>query len=169
MASLCERALAVAQSALVYSDIHFLFPPDQIAFAAVAIALEGNCYGGRMGTGMRSYFRMRFPQKSEEELRNFERDITSIICNLTSCPAIDLNKFWRSALHSSRRSAQIKAGEVRHVFAIVSSIRISRIISVRANQIKTERNIKRAREEVESKLPRDYFKAAKVTPVLHWL
>ena len=72
--SLGERALAVAQSALVYSDANFLFQPGKIAFAAVAIALEGRSYDNRLGSSMRHYLRMRFPQKSAEEMFQFESE-----------------------------------------------------------------------------------------------
>lgn len=143
--TLCDRAIALAQSALVYSDVNFLFPPGQIAFAVVSLALEGNDYGGRLGAAMRSYLRMRFPQKSEGELCQFEWDVTQIICNLAHCPEIDLNKFGIGSYHHpssyqrtsgshslryGRHSAHHRAAEVRRVFAVTSSIRFQRAYAI---------------------------------------
>ena len=144
--TLCDRAVAIAQSALVYSDVNFLFPPGQIAFAAVSLALEGNDYGGRLGAAMRSYLRMRFPQKSEDELCQFEWDVTRIISNLARSPEIDLDKFCcgntyhhnPSSYHKQssssksrnhhycRHSTHHRATEVRRVFAVASNIRFQR-------------------------------------------
>ena len=163
--SLCERAIAVAQSALVYSDVNLLFPPGQIAFACAAIALEGNDYGGRLGASMRSYLRMRFPQKTEEELCQFEFDVSSIICNLASCPAIDLHKFCPGSYTTGRRhSAQNRAAEVSRVFGVAAGIRMRRKIVTSSKPIQVECVRKRVRNDDRFFCRQDPFKIARVTP-----
>jgi hypothetical protein len=121
--ALSDRAVAIAQSALVYSDVNFIFQPGKIAVAAVAIALEGSADGGRLGSSMRNYLRMRFPHKTAEELADFEFEVTRIISVIASCPAIDMNKF--SVYPQKRRSmtTQIRATEVRRVFSLVARLR----------------------------------------------
>jgi hypothetical protein len=168
VASLCERAIAVAQSALVYSDINFLFPPGQIAFAAVAVALEGNDYGGRLGSAMRSYLRMRFPQKNEDELCSFECEVTNIICNLANCPEIDLDKFCSGSSRRRRvsRCAEYRAADVHRVFAVAAGIRFRRssTMTVCTTQMEHHSNRKRSRDAFASpRLP--FSKIAKVTPI----
>eukprot|EP00934_Nitzschia_sp_Nitz4_P009046 Nitzschia sp. Nitz4//scaffold156_size52432//23037//24550//NITZ4_006826-RA/size52432-snap-gene-0.11-mRNA-1//1//CDS//3329537412//9036//frame0 len=123
LATLCERALAVAQSALVYSDVNFLFPPGKIAFASVAIALEGQVWGKQLGTMMRRYLRARFPQKAEEELLAFEQDVLDIVYELECCPEIDLRKFSSAVPQRHSGSAQVQAAEVRRVFAVANHLR----------------------------------------------
>lgn len=162
--SLCERAVAIAQSALVYSDVNFLFPPGQIAFACVAIALEGNDYGGRLGAAMRSYLRMRFPQKTEEELCQFEFDVSSIICNLASCPAIDLHKFCSGSYTGRRHSAQSRAAEVSRVFGVAAGIRMRRNIVTSPKPMQVECPRKRVRNDDRFFCRQDSFKIARVTP-----
>lgn len=159
--TLCARAVAIAQSALVYSDINFLYSPGQIAFATVSIALEGNYYGRCLGAALRSYLRMRFPQKTESELGEFEEDVKSIIYNLSSCPAIDLRKFCFGPGCSTRQSAHFRAAEVNRVFAIAASIRNHRKIILSTKQKRYECGKKRLREEDDS-CPSRYFKIARI-------
>ena len=163
-ASLCERAIAIAQGALVYSDVNLLFPPGQIAFACAAIALEGNEYGGRLGASMRSYLRMRFPQKTEEELCQFEFDVSNIICNLASCPAMDVHKFCSGSYTGRRHSAQKRAAEVSRVFGVAAGIRMRRKIVTSSKPIQVECVRKRVRDDDRFFCRQDSFKIARVTP-----
>ena len=162
ISSVCERAIAIAQGALVYSDINFLFPPGQIAFATVAISLEGISYGGRLGSLMRGYLRDRFPKKPEEELRQFEMDVTSIICNLYSCEALDLNKFISGSSRCKRKLVQNRAAEINRVFAILANIRKRKGSDTFASSKKSD--WKRVRTEDDYSSPRDCYKIARVTP-----
>lgn len=172
--SLWDRALAVAQSALVYSDVSFLFQPGKIAFAAVAIALEGRLYGGgRLGCSMRHYLRMRFPQKSSDELSQFEFEVTEIIRQIESCPAIDLSRFSGVSGRRSSRTTEIQANEVRRVFSLVARLRkLQNVASStvagkekRSNPIQVKRKRGRADCHFLSSQPPRKYKAARVTPI----
>lgn len=165
--TLCERALAVAQAALVYSDVNFLFPPGKIAFAAVAIALEGKVRGGCLGYMMRNYLRLRFPQKSSEELDSFEADVIDIVYEIEACPEIDLSKFLSTSPRRSSSTAQYQALEVRRVFSVASYFRgmIQSRQEVSKSMRLSNQTGKRGRED--DYYPCSYqgrFKAARVTP-----
>ncbi|KAL3907345.1 MAG: hypothetical protein SGILL_008916, partial [Bacillariaceae sp.] len=124
LSTLSERALSLAQWALVYSDVNFLFAPGKIAFAAVAVALDGAGHGTRLGEGMRQYLEMRFRNKTLEELDEFEGQIGKIISLLEDCSSIDLAKFspnWQycqdGAVHEH------EAAELHQIFYKVSHLR----------------------------------------------
>jgi hypothetical protein len=133
--TLCERALSVAQTALVYSDINFLFPPGQIAFAAVALALDGhtspstttnNTCNNRLGEKMREYLCARFSQKSSKELSEYEKQVSKIITNLENCPAIDLEMFsplWQYHQRRYARTAERQAIKIRRAIFTASRLR----------------------------------------------
>jgi len=132
---LCERALSIAQSALVYSDINFLFPPGQIAFAAVALALDSHAYSNddesfilnRLGTKMREYMCARFSQKSEEEILEYEEEVSKIIATLEDCSAIDLEMFtpfWQYHQRRYARTAEREAIKIRKAIFTASRLRI---------------------------------------------
>lgn len=165
--SLGDRALAVAQAALVYSDVNFLYPPGKIAFAAVAIALEGKARAGCLGPRMRNYLRTRFPQKNVEELFAFERDVVDIMYEIEACPEIDLMKFSSPSHRRFSCRAKHQASEIRRVFTVAAYYRGMMVpqhtTSYRvANQAHAR---KRSREETYH--PCSYgvpYKAARVTP-----
>jgi hypothetical protein len=124
--TLCERALSIAQSALVYSDVNFLYPPGQIAFAAVALALDGHGFGTKMGKCMREYLCMKFRNKTPKELLGFEKQLGKIITHLENCSSIDLNKFspnWHY-LRDGGEVAERNASEIQRVFHTVSRLRV---------------------------------------------
>jgi hypothetical protein len=141
--TLCERALSVAQTALVYSDINFLFPPGQIAFAAVALALDGhtassssykkgsttttsNTCNNRLGEKMREYLCARFSQKSSKELSEYEKQVSKIITNLENCPPIDLEMFsplWQYHQRRYARTAERQAIKIRRAIFTASRLR----------------------------------------------
>ena len=84
-----ERALHVAQTAVLFSDVPFLFPPGQIAFAAVAICMKNPNYPDSCGTlprTLRAYLRNRFTRKSESELNSFECRVATIVDTLAERP-----------------------------------------------------------------------------------
>jgi hypothetical protein len=125
LATLCERALSVAQSALVYSDVNFLFPPGQIAFAAIAVAVDGYGYGAKLGGGMRDYLAMRFRNKSIQELSDFEEQVGKIVSIWENCSSIDLNRFapdWQLGRDETWEDSQ--ALELRRVFQVASHLRM---------------------------------------------
>jgi hypothetical protein len=121
---LCERALSLAQWALVYSDVNFFFPPGQVAFAAVAVALDGHEHGDKLGGNMREYLEMRFRNKTLDELDEFESQVGRIIILLEKCSSIDLTKFspnWQYCHDGSADEHQ--AAELHRVFCKVSHLR----------------------------------------------
>mmetsp|Transcript_23640 Transcript_23640/g.55997 ORF Transcript_23640/g.55997 Transcript_23640/m.55997 type:complete len:495 (+) Transcript_23640:97-1581(+) len=133
--SLCERALSIAQSALVYSDVNFLFPPGQIAFATVALALDSHAYNNddesptcnRLGTMMREYMCARFSQKSAEELLEYEEEVSKIIASLENCSAIDLEMFtpfWQYHQRRYARTAEREAIKIRKAIFTASRLRV---------------------------------------------
>lgn len=124
--TLCERALSIAQSALVYSDANFLFPPGQIAFAALTLALDGHQAGCNnfVGPRMREYLRLTFRNKSTTELTEFEGEVGKIITHLDQCPEIDLNKFSPYWHYRDGRAAEIQARETRRVFHVAARCRV---------------------------------------------
>jgi Cyclin C-terminal domain len=122
--TICERALSIAQSALVYSDVNFLFPPGQIAFAAVTLALDGHRTGGTVGPRMSEYLSIRFRNKSSEELSQFKGEVRKIIRHLDNCPAIDLDRFSPSWQYRDGRAAEMQAAEIRRVFHVAARCRV---------------------------------------------
>ena len=165
--SLCERALAVAQAALVYSDVNFLYPPGKIAFAAVAIALEGKTRGGCLGQMMTEYLRIRFPHKTADELHDFERDVTDIISEIEHCPEIDLLKFYAPVQRRFSSPAQQRALEIRRVFAIAAYFRgmlESQQIFLQTPASTYSHKKRRLEDDCYSCSSHGRFKAARVTP-----
>mmetsp|Transcript_27679 Transcript_27679/g.60953 ORF Transcript_27679/g.60953 Transcript_27679/m.60953 type:complete len:511 (+) Transcript_27679:96-1628(+) len=133
--TLRERALSIAQSALVYSDINFLFQPGQIAFAAVALALDSHAYNydddcptcNRLGTKMREYMCVRFSQKSEEEISEYEKEVSKIISTLEHCSAIDLemfSPFWQFHQRRYEKTAEREAIKIRKAIFTASRLRV---------------------------------------------
>ena len=163
-----ERALAVAQAALVYSDVNFLYPPGKIAFAAVAIALEGKARGGCLGLLMRNYLRTRFPQKTVEELSTFEMDVVDIMYEIEACPEIDLLKFFSPVHRSFSSKAKHQASEIRRVFSVAAYYRgMMMAPQPTPNDRLSQRTHVRKRSRENAYYPCTYgmpYKAARVTP-----
>lgn len=140
LSTLCERALSVAQTSLVYSDINFLYPPGQIAFAAVSLALDGHSTTttrqtgsttnrNRLGAKMRKYLCSRFSQKSSNELLEYETQVSKIITNLEGSPVIDLemfSPFWHCYQRRYAKTAERQAIEIRRAIFAKSRLRVMR-------------------------------------------
>mmetsp|Transcript_18726 Transcript_18726/g.52342 ORF Transcript_18726/g.52342 Transcript_18726/m.52342 type:complete len:508 (+) Transcript_18726:146-1669(+) len=133
--TLCERALSIAQSGLVYTDINFLFQPGQIAFAAVALALDSHAYSyddeaptcNRLGPKMREYMCARFSQKSEDEIAEYEDEVSKIISSLEHCSAIDLemfSPFWQYHQRRYAKTAEREALKIRKAIFTASRLRV---------------------------------------------
>jgi hypothetical protein len=161
-----EVALIIAQNSLIFSDVPFLFPPGQIAFAAVAMSMDQGQDDGLPLT-LRTYLRDRFISKSEDELLVFERQVSSIVDKLRDSPIMDMKmiEMSRNAMVCDRVVAE-QAEELRRVFQKVSNIRSSprsvNIISIR------ESGRSKRKVPVTSTLPspdgRLHRKLVKVTP-----
>ena len=124
--SIEERALLVAQNALLFSDAPFLFPPGQIAFAAVAISLREEKDTHWLPLTLRTYLRKRFTKKTENELLCFEERVSIIVKKLLDSPIMDMKMIEMSGniLVCDRVVAE-QAEELRRVFNKVSNLRIS--------------------------------------------
>lgn len=146
--TLCERALSIAQSALVYSDINFLFKPGQIAFATVALALDSHAYScdddsPRLGTRMREYMCSRFSQKSQEEISEYEQEVSRIIATLEDCSSIDLemfSPFWQYHRRRYARTAEREAIKTRKAIFNASRLRVMSRATFRAAAVPTSRS-----------------------------
>lgn len=170
--TLHERATAMAQSALVYSDVHFLYPPGKIAFAAITVALEGRVADGTLGPIARSYLRRRFPQKTDEDILAFEHDVVDIIDEIDSCPEIDIAKFYDPATrYGNRKSARQRVAEIHRAFSVAAYFRgmmerretkeLPRVVSPTRSRKRTYED----NYDYNSHSLQISFKAARVTPV----
>lgn len=157
-----ERSLTVAQNALLFSDAPFLFPPGQIAFASVAMCMQGDgdCLG--LPRTLRAYLRTRFTTKTEEELHNFEDQVSAIVDRLADSPVIHVGalSLSRSAIFCDDEVAR-QADELRRVFFKVSGIRSSQTTSPRSI-VRGKRKF--VSDYTISPVGRDCIKVAKVTP-----
>jgi hypothetical protein len=171
-AELHARAIAVAQNALLFSDVPFLFTPGQIAFASVAIALRT---GRKVKSSLTpeayvplnpettAYLRARFPSKLENDLHAFERQVRKVVHQIDHSPVMDTKTLVFSQTEEPHqcgsRSDQIY--EIRRVSAKVSTLRIFPYASHGCSQgVATHRKRKDAGEFREETIE----KIAKVTP-----
>eukprot|EP00978_Attheya_sp_CCMP212_P014965 scaffold38423_cov51-Attheya_sp.AAC.6 len=80
------RARTIYATASIASDIPFLFPPGQIAFASLAVAgeIELETEAGKWfsNIALKEYIRERFCHEMETELRSFEAQVDSISSKL---------------------------------------------------------------------------------------
>jgi hypothetical protein len=162
---LLERASAVVQRALIFSDISFLFPPGQVGFAAVAIAL-GSATGddGYIGDNLMLYLKNRFARKTQEELDNFVQTVGCVIQTLYKCPLMDL-----AATESRKYVCQVmaeRAEDMKRVLGKVANIRY-RMLRQSSCYGSTWQPRKRSRLELEFTPPRKKLlrSSARVTPV----
>ncbi len=159
-----EEAMAIAQAALVVSDVPFLFPPGQIAFAAVSIAVGGTDAGGRLGPDMQRYLRYRFAKRQPEDLVQFEEQVAKIIRTLKSSFA----EFrGLSASNSPDEMAVLRARELRRVMVKVASLRSLRQPPSTDMNERTDLRRKRRRPEftwITSPCDQVCHKVPRVTP-----
>lgn len=169
------RAITVAQNALLFSDVPFLFTPGQIAFASVAVALTT----GRKATSARSpeafvplnpemttYLRARFPSKLENDLNHFESQVREVVHQVEHSPAMDTTTLVFSQTEEppqcGSRSGQIY--EICRVSAKVSTLHVSHYSSHgHAHGVAIHRKRKNAGEFREV----SFDKIARVTPTKH--
>jgi len=86
MEDIHRRARTIYATASISSDIPFLFPPGQIAFASLAVAgeIELETEAGKWfsNVALKEYIRARFCNEMETELRSFEAQVDSISSKL---------------------------------------------------------------------------------------
>ena len=118
-----ERAMLVAQNAMLFSDVIFLYPPGQIAFAAVAMSIHDGHNSVGLPLILRTYLRDRFVSKTEDELLAFEDQVSAITDMLRNSPVMDrkMIAMSRNSLVSDRVVTE-QADELRRVFLKVSRI-----------------------------------------------
>mmetsp|Transcript_27030 Transcript_27030/g.64573 ORF Transcript_27030/g.64573 Transcript_27030/m.64573 type:complete len:704 (-) Transcript_27030:245-2356(-) len=134
--TLCERALSIAQAALVYSDAPFLSTPNHMAVAAVSLALDGSDENTKLGKQMESYLDAKFQDRvssPRSELEEFKAAVNKILTHLESCPSLDLIKYSGKTTTASGESSQCRrdrecreqeqATKVRQSFAMVAQLR----------------------------------------------
>lgn len=121
-----DDALLIAQNALIFSDAPFLFPPGQIAFAAMAIAMRKEDDTHLLPLILRNYLRERFTKKSEIELQSFEQCVSVIVQHLEDSPIMDVKmiELSKNTLICDRVVAD-QAKELCRVCKKVSTIRDS--------------------------------------------
>ena len=125
---LIENATLIATNALIFSDAPFLFPPGQIAFAAVAMAMRVNDAHTTprelIHPTLCAFLRNRFSSKNEDDLSDFENEVSHIIQHLMESPVMDL-KLLSLSRPSEEGDAIIaeQAERLRRVFHKVSIIR----------------------------------------------
>lgn len=127
-ADLLANAILIASNALIFSDAPFLFPPGQIAFAAVAMAMKVSdpyaAFEGLIHPILCAFLRNRFESKEEEDIRDFEDEVSRIIQTLMDSPVMDL-KLLALSRPSAERDVVVaeQAERLRQVFRKVNIIR----------------------------------------------
>lgn len=161
-----ERAIMIAQNALLFSDLPFMFPPGQIAFAAVAMSIRDNHDTHGLPLTLRTYLRDRFVSKTESELLAFEDQVCTIVDKLIDSPVMDMKMIAMSKnIMVCDRIVAEQADELRRVFHKVSNLNQTSPRSV-VSPIK-ELGRKRKGPELTALSPihgRTYRKVVKVTP-----
>ena len=159
-----ERASAVVQRAIIFSDVSFLYAPGHIGFAAVAVAL-GSATGedGYIGDNLMRYLEDRFSRKTPEELQQFECTISRVIRTLYQCPLMDLAP--AESVESTTQLMAQRAEEMKQVLGRVANLRHQLL---RQGSSWAWQPRKRSRLELEFTPPRQKLRRkslARVTPV----
>lgn len=160
---LLERATAIVQRSMVFSDAQFLFAPGHVGFAVVAIAL-GSAVGedGSIGDDLHQYLLDRFARKPREDLQAFLDKVSQIVRMLHRCEMMDLAPVGNNPSRLVARRAE----EMKRVLGKISSLRIC---VRRRSSWEPSRRVKRSRFEPDFTPPRKRMSrtCAKVTPVGH--
>uniref|UniRef100_A0A7S1VMQ6 Cyclin-like domain-containing protein n=1 Tax=Grammatophora oceanica TaxID=210454 RepID=A0A7S1VMQ6_9STRA len=129
-----NKAMMVAQSALLFSDVPFLFSPAQIAFASLSMALAccdmcasgttTSLLAGSIHPTLHKYIRSKFAGKPESKVVEFEEEVVAITHMVVRSPVMDLNmlSMWAGAQRREEVVAH-QAEELRIVFRKVSHLR----------------------------------------------
>lgn len=173
---LYEESIVVAQNALLFSDVLFLFTPGQIAFACVAIALrkDPKAISTRMPESyvplnpeMMAYLRARFPFKLETDLHDFESQVCKVVHQLDQSPIMDTRtlvlSLTREPSHCGSRSGHIY--EIQHVSSVLSALRVSPDTSHGLSHVGGLFDRKRKNAGEHCKASNVHEKIAKVTPI----
>jgi hypothetical protein len=176
--NLFEDSIEVAQNALLFSDVPFLFSPGPIAFASVAIASRNGRKPTRNVDGhtsplepqVREFLRVRFPAEQEYDLRDFESQVGKIVAVTDDIrTVIDSNMLMscQSEEPESCDDKTIQIFELRRVSCKVAALRLSRQ-AVRSRRGRYQSPRKRKGNAEESLIVKDKVeigKIPKVTPI----
>ena len=133
--NLYEKSIGVAQNALLFSDVGFLYSPGPIAFASVAIASRKGHKPARGTKGtkclepdMKEFLKVRFPAEEEYDLRSFESQVSKIVHELDHSQFVDprMLALCQSEEPSGCDDKANKICEIRRVSSKVFALRSSR-------------------------------------------
>lgn len=153
---LLHRAFQVCNRANIFSDTVFMFAPEHIAFAIVAIVFDSVCDDGYLGDMMQDYLVTRRPLQSEDELLAYTRTVNRIISLLLKDGSMDLRP--RPDVH---KIVSERAERVRNVLCLAEKLRSFNYCEDEAVQTR-----KRKRNRIDFTPPRvqPLGKMVKVTP-----
>jgi len=174
--NLYEKSIAVAQNALLFTDVAFLVTPGPIAFASVAVASRNGRKPPRGSKGsdllspqVREFLRVRFPAEEEYDLRDFEDQVVKIVQALDNSTVMDTKMLaacqTEEPCGSDHKATQIC--EIRRVSSKVSALRVSREAARERSQdvrYQSPRKRKDADEPLVGRLELSQTKIPKVTP-----
>jgi len=112
-----EKASAIVQRALIFSDIHFQFAPGHVGFAVMAIALGSK---KELNEEICDYLEDRFESKPQEDLEDFVETVNRIILCLVSNPLMDLAD---DDCKSARFLMAQRAENMKRVLGLVAEMR----------------------------------------------
>ena len=159
-----ERASLIAQNSMLFSDAPFLFPPGQIAFAAVAMSIDEGHTSVGLPLILRTYLRDRFLSKTEDDLLAFEDKILAIVDTLRESPVMDMQMIGLSRNSVAHDQVMVEqADELRRVFYKVNYVLLA---SKPAKSTSSTFSEKRKFSELTPMSPETstYSKVPKVTP-----
>lgn len=118
-----RKALDIAKSAEIFTDLPFLSSPNAIAFAISAVVTGAYCSEGYwISSKLARLFSRFFPEKSQEETNMFLHEVRRVIRTLLQCSYLNLGP-------SSETGAGFvvqRAEELRRAMGEVASIRLLR-------------------------------------------
>lgn len=148
---LLERAFEIERRSLIFSDVSFLFAPNEIAYAIMALVLRSVNADGCVGDTMRAFLKEHVA--GAEQARMIE-NVNRIVRMLWKSPLMDLNK--PDGTHG-REIVTKRAEELREVLGKVANIRLLRSMYQPRAPLSRKRNRSVAEHE-----PVHYHHARKV-------
>jgi hypothetical protein len=120
---LLQKALDVAKSSEIFTDLPFLSSPSTIAFAISAIVTGACCRDGYwISSKFAKLCLQLFPKKSHEELNKFLHTVRCVIRSLLQCPYLNL----QPTNESSADFVVKRAEELHRAMGEVASMRLLR-------------------------------------------
>jgi len=165
---LLERAMELKQKVLVDSDAHFLFAPNHLAFAILALVLRSVDDEGRMGMRMYEFLLARFPRKSPDDISKFASRVSDVIRCLLASPKMNFSARWADSVDfSETETVTEQAEEIREVLISVANIRILRQMARPSTPRKSSKRKRSQPADYDFTPPRHFLSArkyARVTP-----